>query len=93
MRVFKKLREGIAVLEIPLDALRSNASGRKCRASKAVVLALPDGCKTGTSQHDPSLKYVVGQTVAPTDKFDADRWNECAPGIHFFLTRIEAENY
>ena len=25
--------------------------------------------------------------------FDTNRWNECAPGIHFFITRQEAVNY
>jgi len=27
------------------------------------------------------------------DKWDDDRWNECSGGIHFFLTRAEAEAY
>ena len=42
------------------------------------------------SQHDPSFKYQVGKKVVP-DGFDEDRWNECASGIHFYLTRVEAE--
>lgn len=25
--------------------------------------------------------------------FDENRWNECAPGIHFFITRDEAVRY
>lgn len=36
--------------------------------------------------------YRVGETVRP-DRFDDDRWNECAPGVHFFITRAEAETY
>ena len=36
--------------------------------------------------------YRVGETVRP-DAWGGDRWVECAGGIHFFLTRYEAENY
>lgn len=39
-----------------------------------------------------STKYVVGETVKP-DSFDPNWWNECSNGIHFFMTRVEAENY
>lgn len=38
------------------------------------------------------LEYKVGEMVIP-DSFDENRWNECAPGIHHFITRIEAEQY
>ena len=37
-------------------------------------------------------EYRVGETVRP-DKWDENRFNECSNGIHFFITRIEAENY
>jgi hypothetical protein len=93
LRVFKKLREGVAVLEIPTRATRFNATGRKCRASHAKVIALPEGCKVGHSIHDPNFVYEVGQVVRPTESFNKDRWQECASGIHFFLTRAEAEVY
>ncbi len=36
--------------------------------------------------------YRKGKTVEP-DGWDEDRWDVCSHGIHFFLTRIEAENY
>jgi hypothetical protein len=90
--VYKRLFEGVAVLKIPADAKRHNATGRKCRASFAVVLELPKGCKLGHSLHDSEFTYKVGETVKPTTAFDETRWNECAPGIHFYLTRVEAEN-
>ena len=35
--------------------------------------------------------YEVGKEVV-ADSFDDDRWNECSHGIHFFITRNEAEN-
>lgn len=27
------------------------------------------------------------------DDFDINRWNECAPGIHFFISRQEAVDF
>lgn len=89
----------IVKLLIPADAQRSNATGRKCRASKARVLDLQD--KQGNSlppdtmaysEHDTDFTYKKGETVHVED-FDTNRWKECAPGIHFFITRIEAVEY
>ena len=87
--VYKKLRGGvICKLLIPKEAKRSNATGRKCRAEYAVVL---EG--EGVSKHDNSFKYRVGETVRPRGPFDENRWEECGSGIHFFITRDEAERY
>lgn len=89
----------IVKLLIPADAQRSNTTGRKCRASKARVLDLQD--KQGNnlppdtmaySGHDTDFTYKKGETVH-VENFDTNRWNECAPGIHFFITRIEAVEY
>ena len=44
------------------------------------------------SSHDRAFVYRVGETVS-VDDFCEDRWDECAPGIHFFITRTEAEKY
>jgi hypothetical protein len=92
--------DGIVKLSIPEDADRSNATGRKCRASKAIVLEIQDldghavtSDVVATSTHDPSFQYKVGETVIPTSPFDTDRWKECAPGIHFYITREEAVNH
>ena len=96
---WKKLADGkIAKLQIPAIAKRSHGASRKCRASEAKVLAIfeSDGktkAKSGVSQHDSRFVYEVGKTVKPTEPFNEDRWDECASGIHFFITRIEAENY
>ncbi len=86
----------IAKLLIPGCAKRSHAFGRKCRASEAFVVAIFDGEKevnNGYSTYNSSFEYVVGQTVKPKEAFSEDWQNECASGIHFFITRIEAENY
>jgi hypothetical protein len=89
----------IVKLLIPADAQRSNATGRKCRASTARVLDLQDKQgnslppdTTAYSGYDTDFTYKKGETVHVED-FDTNRWNECAPGIHFFITRIEAVEY
>ena len=89
----------IVKLLIPAGAQRSNATGRKCRASTARVLDLQDKQgnsltpdTTAYSGHDTDFTYKKGETVHVED-FDTNRWNECAPGIHFFITRIEAVEY
>ena len=95
---WKKASGMIIKLQIPEEAKRSSAFGRKCRASKAVCLAIMD--KNGNandvteiaSDHDKSFIYRVGETVEVAD-FDDDRTHECAPGIHFFITRQEAVDY
>ena len=88
---WKKCGEVIVELLIPADAKRSNATGRKCRASHAVVVAL-HGDGPAVSNRDESIKYRAGETVTCRD-WEPDRWIECAGGIHHFITRIEAENY
>lgn len=89
----------IVKLLIPADAQRSNATGRKCRASTARVLDLQDkqgnslpSDTTAYSGHDTDFTYKKGETIHVED-FDTNRWKECAPGIHFFITRIEAVEY
>ena len=88
----------IVVLEIPEEAKRLSATGRKCRCDKAKVLAIQNINGTSAedaevcSAHEPSFIYHVGEMVYP-DSFDEDRWNECSHGIHFFINRQEAVNY
>ena len=96
---YKKAGNSLIVkLEIPEDAHRSSATGRKCRCDKARVLEIQnlDGSKSGVtcvqSKFDPRFVYKVGCVVEEPD-FCEDRFNECAPGIHFFITREEAVNY
>jgi hypothetical protein len=79
-------------LLIPADAKRSHAFGRKCRAEFAKVLEISEG-KTAVSVHDAGFTYEVGKTVKPKAKF-SDNWQEeCESGIHFYITKIEAENH
>lgn len=94
---WKKLQGGlIANVLIPAAAARvGGVVGRKCRASHVVVLAIfaADGglAEKGLGMHD-GTEYVVGATVMP-DKWNHDPLVECSHGIHFFLRRIEAEEY
>ena len=99
---WKKARdEKIVKLLIPEDAKRSSATGRKCRCDRAKVLSIekdgvihdkpePDFC--ALSFNDPDFTYRVGETVSVGD-FCEDRFKECAPGIHFFINRQEADEY
>lgn len=95
---WKKASGHIIKLLIPEDAKRSSATTRKCRANKAVVLAIEnmDGSSSEKievkSNYKPSFIYRVGETVEVKD-FDEYRFNECAPGIHFFINRDDAVFY
>jgi len=88
----------VAKLRIPGKAKRSHASGRKCRASQAKVLAIfnietGEAVAEAYSLRDHTFAYRVGETVLPREPFDDDMWNECASGIHHYISRIEAENH
>ena len=95
---WKKCGNHIVKLKVCEDALRSSATSRKCRCSKAEVLAIeslngePAGIDFIVSNYDKNFIYRIGETVEVTD-FDNNRWNECSTGIHFFITREEAVKY
>ena len=81
----------IVKLEIPADAKRSSGTGNKCRCNKAKVLSIEnyDGTPVDVEVHsnyDPNIIYRFGETVT-VDDFDNNRFNECAPGIHFYMNR------
>ena len=89
---WKKCMRGVIVkLRIPEAAKRSHAFGRKCRAEYADVIEII-GADVGISQHDGHTEYRVGQRVMP-HRFDENWKEECSSGIHFFITRLEAEAY
>ena len=64
------------------------------------VLAMYDGTSgeelaadaIATSQYCSTCTYKKGETVK-CDKWNNNRWVECGGGIHFFITRYEAETY
>ena len=81
----------IVKLLIPQKARRSNSTGRKCRAEYVQVLRVY-GAEVGISTHNNLTAYRKGETVK-CDQWNEDRWTECGGGIHFFITRAEAEAY
>ena len=95
---WKKASGFIVKLLIPADALRSSAGSTKCRCNKAFVVDIQTVGGGATDVHyvasdyNPMFKYVRGSWVEVKD-FDTNRWNECAPGIHFFVDRKEAVEY
>ena len=88
--VYKKVSGGVCKLQIPENAKRTaSLIGKKCRAEFVIVLESPEN---NAGKHDPSIKYEVGKTIYP-DSYDSNPTIECTHGIHFFLTREEAEEY
>ena len=93
----KDKEEVIIKLLITEDALRSSATTRKCRCSKARVLSITSLDETKSyneaySNWDKTFIYRVGEIVE-VDNFDTNRWEECSTGIHHFITRKEAVEY
>ena len=90
---WKKLSDNVvAKLEIPAEAKRTSSMvGRKNRAEFVRVLEL-FGASEGVSMHDRKTVYRVGEIVRP-DSYNGDPRIECTNGIHFFITRKEAEAY
>ena len=95
---FKCAGRYIVGLEILADARRSSATGRKCRCDKAKVLSITEknGMKTTLKQirsnYSSDFIYKLDEIVEEPS-YDTNRFNECASGIHFFITREEAVNY
>lgn len=89
---WKKCQHGVIVkLRIPEAAKRSSAFRRKCRAEYVEVLEVI-GADVGLSieQGYGGKEYRVGETVR-AHKWCEDFVKECAAGIHFYITREEAE--
>ena len=90
--------EYIVKLQICEDAKRSSATTKKCRCSKALVLSIEnmDGSDSGLqeieSDFDSRFVYRVRE-IAEVSDFDDNRWNECSPGIYFFMDRQDAVEY
>ena len=88
----------IVCLEVPATAKRlGGLLGRKCRVSEAVVMSMthPDGTPyegEASSLRDSKFKYAMGLVVEVAG-FCEDVTEECAAGIHLFLTRQEAVEY
>lgn len=90
---YKKSGEGdIVTLEIPAGAIVFSINNRKCRTNRAKVIDT-EGKPELSSIFDKRFKYHVGDEIVPMGEFDLMYNIECTSGIHFFLTREEAERY
>ena len=86
----------IIKIKIPAWARRTSCLiNRKCRAEFIITVEI---FKEGKSlleccgRYDKNTIYRVGKCTAP-DKYDPDERIDCSHGIHFFLTREEAEEW
>jgi hypothetical protein len=81
----------IITLEIPIGAKVFSINNNKRRTNKVKVIDM-QGETELSSMHDIDFKYHVGDEIEIED-FDENYNIECGEGIHFFLTREEAEKY
>lgn len=87
---YKATTAGVCRVLIPAHAERvSSLVGRKCRASSVIPL---DECGGTSPTATTKLRYVQGEEVF-ADSFNNDIRVECTHGIHFFITREEAEEW
>ena len=92
MTGYKKSGEGkIITLEIPIGAKIFSINKYKRRTNKCKVIDM-QGETELCSIYYADFKYHVGDEIEITN-FDKNYNVECGEGIHFFLTREEAENY
>lgn len=90
---YKKCRNDVIVtLEIPKGAMVYGINKKQYRASKAKVIDFDKNVSKAVSFADRKFIYRKGEMVYPT-VFDGQYNQECAPGIHFFRTKKEAEEY
>lgn len=88
---YKKCQDDVIVtLKIPRGAIVFSINGTKCRTNKAKVIAI-DGAKKAISYYG-DMSYYVGDEFTIYD-FNCVYNHQCGKGIHFFMTREEAERY
>lgn len=88
---YKACQNGIIVtLEIPKGAIVFSINGSKCRTNKVKVIAIDNENRAFSAFN--GMSYYVGDEITVYD-FNCMYNVECGKGIHFFLTREEAENY
>lgn len=90
LTVWKACQGVLVRLLIPAKAKRTaSLVGRKCRAEYAKVLWTAKPLPVSWRKKG-RITYATGEIVRP-DKYDDDPRVECTHGIHFFLTKEEAE--
>ena len=91
---YKRTSLGVIKVQIPAKAKRTNSLvGRKCRAEYVKVVSGEGlGGTSPTQSGSQCLTYSKGDIIK-ADKYDDDIRVECTGGIHFFMTKREAEEY
>lgn len=90
---YKKVSTGVIRIRIPANARRTSSMiGRKCRAEFVQVISGEGVGGESPTQRESKLVYRKGEYVFP-DSYDDDIRVECTHGIHFFMTKKEAEEY
>lgn len=93
----KCVNDRMVQLLVPADAKRTSATLPSCRCNKAKVLTIKsfdfkENFDEAWSLVDENFVYKKGEWVEVKD-FNEDRWQDSTTGIHFWLTRAEAEAY
>ena len=93
----KCINDRMVQLLIPADAKRTSATLPSCRCSKAKVLTIKsfdykENFEEAWSLVDENFIYKKGEWVEVKD-FNEDRWMDSTTGIHFWMTRKEAQDY
>lgn len=92
LRAWGKKGGKIVEMIVPKDARRSCATTRKFRAEYVDVVSVEGGGEAIVSNKYGITVYRAGERVR-CHEWCEDRWQECGGGIHFFLTRAEAEEW
>ncbi len=93
----KCVNDRMVQLLVPADAKRTSATLPSCRCNKAKVLTIKsfdfkENFDEAWSLVDENFVYKKGEWVEVKD-FNENRWQDSTTGIHFWLTRAEAEAY
>lgn len=94
----ESVRELIVELEIPEDAQRVNSGfNDKCRCDKALVKSITNLAGNfefyeAKSDYSNLFVYGLGRMVS-VENFNKNPFVSCGAGIHFYMTRGEAEEY
>ena len=93
----KCVNDRMVQLLIPADARRTSATLPSCRCDKAKVLTIKsfdyqENFDEAWSLVDENFVYRKGEWVE-VKNFNEDRWQDSTTGIHFWLTRAEAQAY
>ena len=93
--VYKKVQGKIVTLVISKKTRRTaSIVGRKCRSESALILEIEGHQPVKTNGRGDGIEtiYEEGKEIK-ADSYDDDWRIECSHGIHWFLTRKEAEDW